>query len=96
MEPKINCTSLDFIISLLQVMMFFFNRTGLERMGVIGPKPGLLWTGLKALDRRAGDRIAAGLVCRLWMYHSSAKTRKKKGLAGASPVVAPMPKSVSF
>ena len=28
----------------------------------------------------AGDRIAtAGLDCRLWMWHSSAKTRKKKG-----------------
>ena len=29
--------------------------------------PGLMWTGRKALDRRAGDRTAAGLVCRLWM-----------------------------
>ena len=45
----------------------FFNRTGLERVEVVGPEPGLLWTGLKALDHRAGDRTAAGLVCRLWM-----------------------------
>ena len=45
----------------------FFNRTGLEGVGVVGPEPGLLWTGLKALDRRAGDRTAARLVCRLWM-----------------------------
>ena len=29
--------------------------------------PGLMWTGRKSLDRRAGDRTAAGLVCRLWM-----------------------------
>ena len=43
----------------------FLNRTGLERVGVVGPEPGLLWIGLKALDRRAGDRTAAGLVCRL-------------------------------
>ena len=46
-------------------MMPFFNLTGLERVGVVGPEPGLLWIGLKALDCRAGDRIAAGLVCRL-------------------------------
>ena len=45
----------------------FFNRTELECVRVVGPEPGLLWTGLKALDRRAGDRTAAGLVCRLWM-----------------------------
>ena len=45
----------------------FFNRTGLERVGVVGPEPGLLWTGLKALDRWVGDRTVAGLVCRLWM-----------------------------
>ena len=44
---------------------FFFNRTGLERIGVVGPEPGLLWAGLKALDRRAGDSTAAGLVWRL-------------------------------
>ena len=31
----------------------------------------------------------------LWMLDSSAKTRKKEGSAGASPVAAPMPKSVS-
>ena len=47
-------------------MMPFFNRTGLERVGVVGPEPGLLWTGLLALDRRAGDRTAAGLVDRHW------------------------------
>ena len=63
-------------------MMPFFNRTGLERFGVVGPEPGLPWTGLKALDRRAGDRTAAGLVCRLWMWPSSVKTRKKKGRRG--------------
>ena len=34
-------------------------------------------------DRESGrDRTAAGLVCRLWMWHSSAKTRKKKGRRG--------------
>ena len=44
----------------------FFNQTGLERVGVIEPEPGLLWTGLKVLDRRAGDRTAAGPVYKLW------------------------------
>ena len=73
-------------------MMPFFNRTRLELIGVVGPEPGLL---LKALDHRAGDKTAAGLVCRLWMYHSSAKTNKKEeGSAGASPVAPPMPKSI--
>ena len=43
-------------------MMPFFNRTGLERVGVVGPEPGLLW---KALDHRAEDKTAVGLVCRL-------------------------------
>ena len=43
----------------------FFNRTGLERVGVVGPKPRVLWTDLKALDRWAGDRTAVGLVCML-------------------------------
>ena len=47
------------------MMLFFFNRTRLERVGVVGPEPRLLWTGLKALDRRTGDRTAVGLICRL-------------------------------
>ena len=38
----------------------FFNRTGLERVGVVGQEPGLLWTGLKALDRRAGPGLLLG------------------------------------
>ena len=36
------------------------------------------------------------LVCGLWTWYSSAKTRKKGGSARALPVAAPMPKSVSF
>ena len=38
----------------------FFNRTRLERVGVIGPEPGLLWTSLNALDRRAGPGLLLG------------------------------------
>ena len=38
----------------------FFNRTGLERVGVVGPELGLLWIGLKALDRRAGPGLLLG------------------------------------
>ena len=39
----------------------------------------------------------AGLVCRLcvWLF-SAKKNKKEEGPAGASPVAAPMPKSVSF
>ena len=38
----------------------FFNRTRMERVGVVGPEPRLLWIGLKALDRRAGPRLLLG------------------------------------
>ena len=64
----------------------FFNRTGLELVGVVGLEPRLLWTGLKALDRQAGDRAAAGLIYRLcaWLF-SAKRTRKKKGWQGLRP-----------
>ena len=51
----------------------FFNRAGLERIGVIGQE-----IGLQALD-------VASLVCMLWMWHSSANTRKEKGRRGLRP-----------
>ena len=38
----------------------FFNRTGLERVGVVWPEPGLLWIGLKALDRRTRPGLLLG------------------------------------
>ena len=41
-------------------MMLFFNRTGLERVRVVGPELGLLWIGLKALDRRARPGLLLG------------------------------------
>ena len=55
----------------------FFNRTELERVGVVGPELGLL------LGWSAGSSVA--LLC---------KNKKEEGSAGASPVAAPMPKSV--
>ena len=58
-------------------MMLFFNRTGLERVGVVGPDLDYCWAGLQALD--------VALLC---------KDKKEEGSAGASPVAAPMPKSV--
>ena len=71
-------------------MMHFFNRTGLEAH----------W------GHWAGDRAVARLVCRLrvWYCWSTVfgcstplqRQEKKKGPAGASPVAALMPKSVSF
>ena len=42
-------------------------------LGVVGSEPGLLWTGLQALDRRAGDRTA-----------TAKKNKKEEGPAGAS------------
>ena len=51
-----------------------------KRVGVVGPEPGLLWAGLKALDRRAGDGTTATLIDWLWMWCTSAiRTRRKKG-----------------
>ena len=38
----------------------FFNRTRLKRVGVVRPEPGLLWIGLKALDRQAGPGLLLG------------------------------------
>ena len=59
-------------------MMPFFNRTGLERVGVVGPDMDCCWAGLLALT-----------------LLFSTKNKKEEGPAEASPVAAPMPKSVS-
>ena len=66
-------------------MMFFSNRTGLERIGGRSAGPGLLWTGPKALDRQAGDRTAAGLACRHRCYSPLQKQERKKGRRGLCP-----------
>ena len=55
----------------------FFNRTGLERVGIVGPGLGLL------LSWSTGSSVA--LLC---------KNKKEEGPTGASPMAAPMPKSV--
>ena len=60
------------------MMMPFFNRTGLERVGVVEPDLDRCWTDLQALD--------VALLCK--------KNKKEEGPARASPVAAPMPKSV--
>ena len=59
-------------------MMSFFNRTRLERAGIVGPDLDCCWAGLLALTLLFSE-----------------KNKKEEGPAGASPVVAPMPKSVS-
>ena len=76
-----------FLTTVFQTDDAFFNRTGLERIGVVRPKIGLLlgWSagsecgnaGLQALD-----------VILLW------KDKKEEGSAGALPVTDLMPKSV--
>ena len=48
-------------------MMPFFNRTGLERVGVVRPEPGLLWIDMKVLN--------VALLCK--------KSKKEEGSAGA-------------
>ena len=56
----------------------FFNQTGSERVGVVGPELRLL------LGWSAGSSVA--LLC---------KNKNEGGSAGASPVAAPIPKSIS-
>ena len=55
---------------------------------------GLGWIVLGSLGQ---NWTAAGLVCRLcmWLFPAE-KNEKEEGPARASPVSAPMPKSVSF
>ena len=69
--------------------MPFFNWTGLEHIGVVGPEIGLLlgWSAGSGCGTACLQSLNRALLC---------KDKKKKGPAGASPVAAPMPKSVSF
>ena len=78
-------------------MMPFSAGTRLERVEVVGPDLDRCWTDPQAVRRRAWDRTAAAadrqdldvaLFCK--------KNQKEEGSARASPVAAPMPKSVSF
>ena len=61
----------------------FFNRIGLERVGVVGPEPGLLWIGLKALDRRAGSGLLlgrfTGSVCGSSLQKEQERRRADRG-----------------
>ena len=70
-------------------MMPFFNRTMLERVGVVGPKTRLL-LGWSASSGCGATNLQSLNQTLLW------KDKKKEGPVGASPVAAPMPKSVSF
>ena len=79
-------------------MMLFSTGTGLEHVGVAGPDPGYRLVG------DAGYWIVGaevGLLLRCWTIDSGCGTslQKKQGTKGstrASPMAAPMPKSVSF
>ena len=67
----------------LHVMMLFFNRNWAGARKGRWAGPGLLvgW-GYRLLDRRGWGRTAAVMLdCRLWVWHFSAKTRKK-GVGG--------------
>ena len=54
---------------------------------------GLNW---RTLDRLGCDKAAATLTCEIRSQHFSAKNQEKGGSARASPVAAPMPKSVTL
>ena len=78
-------------------MMLFSTGTGLERVGVVGPDPDC-W-----LAKDAGYWIVGageGLLSLCWTADSGCGTslqkQRRRGSVRASPVAAPMPKSVSF
>ena len=48
----------------LGLMMHFSTGLGWSVSGIVGLDLESCWAGPRALDRRAGDRTAAGLVCR--------------------------------
>ena len=78
-------------------MMPFSTGTGLERVGVVGPdldcwRAGLQVPGSSGLKF---DCCSAGLQA-LDVALLCKKNKKEGGSARASPVAAPMPKSVSF
>ena len=68
-------------------MMLFFNRTGLEGIGVVEPEIGLLlgWYAGSGCCTVSLQALDVALLC---------KDKKEEGSAGALPVAAPMPKSV--
>ena len=70
-------------------MMSFFNRIGLERIGVVGPEIGLLlgWSVGSGYGTTDLQSLNVAFLC---------KDKKKKGPTGASLVAALKPKSVSF
>ena len=73
----------------LSLMMPFFNRTGLERIGVVRLEITLLlgWSVGSGYCTAGLQFLNVALIC---------KDKKERGPAGASPVAAPMPKSISF
>ena len=77
-------------------MMPFSTRTGLERVGVIGPDLDRWRAGLQALGSSGlkWDCCSAGLQA--LGVALLCKNKKEGGSTGASPVAAPMPKSVSL
>ena len=70
-------------------MMPFYNRTGLERIGVVGLEIGLLlgWSAGFGYGTAGLQSLDVALLC---------KDKRQRGSAGVSPVAAQMPKSVSF
>ena len=78
-------------------MMPFSTGTGLERVGVVGPDLGCWRTELQ-VPGSSGLKFEccnAGLQA-LDVALLYKKNKKEGGSARASPVAAPMPKSVSF
>ena len=77
-------------------MMSFSTGTVLERVGVVGPDQDYWRAGLQAPGSSGlkWDCCSAGLQA--LDVALLCKSKKEGGSARASPVAAPMPKSVSF
>ena len=78
-------------------MMPFSTGTRLERVGVVGPDLDCRRAGLQALGSSGlkFDCCSAGLQA-LDVALLCKKNKKEGGSARASPVAAPMPKSISL
>ena len=78
------------------MMMPFSTGTGLERVRVVGPDLDCWRAGMQALGLFGLSLDCCTVDLQVLDVALLCKNKEEGGLARASPVVAPMPKSVSF
>ena len=76
--------------------MSFSTGTGLERVGVARPDPDCSWAGMQASRSSGMKYVCCNTVLQALDVALFCKSKEEGGSARAVPVVAPMPKSISF